>query len=978
MKYVILSSFLFLSALIAFPVAQMRVIPLDEAQGHVALGLALRHLANTGIFMHTAAHPDDENNGLLVMLNRGQGYRTALATATRGNGGQNEIGPELFEALGVLRTGELASLHRFDGAEQYFTRAVDFGYSFGIEETFEKWGRAEITADYVRLIRTIRPDVIISLPPTGNAGGQHHMASAVITRDAYKLAADPTKYPEQIREGLRPWQPKKLYHSAGFGFPGEPETSGRITRINSGVYDPLLGKTYSEIGSEARSMHKCQGAGQLLSLPAPAAQSSYQLVETTLPGQMQKDETSLFDGVDSSIASLASFAGARPPKDLTEGLKVMAAAVSVAQKAFDTGTDESTLKPILDGLFAVRVLRRALRTMPIDDAAKYDVDFRLRQKEGEFQQAAVIAKGLKVEVLADDGVVVPGQAVKVNVIVANRGAGEVAIKQVRFAGFEGESACAMTSFTAGGFGFPGIGRGGRGGRGGRDASAPLAMSSVRRDQVAHCEPTLTIPANARVSEPYWHREGQAGRYTFDQDAPFGLPMRPTPFYVQVTLGMPGGEEVIQGMPVQYRYEGDIFGGEKRTELLVVPALSVRVTPEVAIVSAAAIRSRPEAAGRVTARAAAPAGRGTARGATPARPPAGARGAAAARPPAGAPSAPAERPPASAPSADREVRVTVVNNTPGVSESVVKLTTPQGWTATPASQTVKFARTDESETVRFVVKPGPDTAPGEFRVRAAASANGQTFDRGFQVIEYPHIRRYHIYDDAHTTVKVIDMRTPANLTIGYVMGVGDQVPPAIEQLGAKVEMISADDLAWGNLSRFDAIMTGVRAYERRGDLRANNGRLLEYVFNGGTMIVQYNKLEFNEAQYGPYPAKVSSNRITDENAPAEILAPHDPVFTTPNEIGEAAWKNWVQERGLYFLGEKDSRYRDLVQMEDNFTYNKGRKTGALVEAEYGKGRWIYVGLNLWRQLPSGTEGAYQLLANLISLGKAPASTPASSR
>ena len=132
----------------------------------------------------TTAHPDDENNGLLVMLNRGQGYRTALATATRGNGGQNEIGPEIFEALGVLRTGELAALHRFDGAEQYFTRAVDFGYSFSIDETFEKWGREEITADYVRLIRTIRPDVIVALPPTGNAGGQHHMASAVITRDA--------------------------------------------------------------------------------------------------------------------------------------------------------------------------------------------------------------------------------------------------------------------------------------------------------------------------------------------------------------------------------------------------------------------------------------------------------------------------------------------------------------------------------------------------------------------------------------------------------------------------------------------------------------------------------------------------------------------------------------------------------------------------------------------------------------------------
>src|SRR3989454_3019871 len=145
--------------------AQMRVVPLDEERGHVALGLALRHLANTGVFMHTTAHPDDENNGLLVMLNRGQGFRTTLVTATRGNGGQNEIGPEIFEGLGVLRTEELAALHRFDGAEQYFTRAVDFGFSFSIEETFQKWGRDDITADYVRMIRTIRPDVIFGMSP---------------------------------------------------------------------------------------------------------------------------------------------------------------------------------------------------------------------------------------------------------------------------------------------------------------------------------------------------------------------------------------------------------------------------------------------------------------------------------------------------------------------------------------------------------------------------------------------------------------------------------------------------------------------------------------------------------------------------------------------------------------------------------------------------------------------------------------------
>src|SRR5262245_40474958 len=209
------------AALAVVPRAQMRVVPVDEEHGRVALGLALRHLTNTGILLHTTAHPDDENNGLLVKLNRGEGYRTALATATRGNGGQNEIGPELFEALGVLRTEELAALHRFDGAEQYFTRAVDFGFSFSIEETFEKWGRDEIVSDFVRLIRMIRPDVVIAMFPTGAGGGQHHQASAVLTHEAVKASGDPSKYPDQIRDGLLPWQPKKFYFIAGFGFPGE-------------------------------------------------------------------------------------------------------------------------------------------------------------------------------------------------------------------------------------------------------------------------------------------------------------------------------------------------------------------------------------------------------------------------------------------------------------------------------------------------------------------------------------------------------------------------------------------------------------------------------------------------------------------------------------------------------------------------------------------------------------------------------------
>lgn len=865
------------------PRAQMRVMPIDELQGHVGLGLALRHLSNTGIFMNATAHPDDEQNALLVMLNRGQGVRTVLATATRGNGGQNEIGPELFEALGLLRTEELAALHRFDGAEQYFTRAVDFGYSFSIEETFEKWGHQEILGDFVRLIRMVRPDVMLGMTPEGTGGGQHHQASAVLAREAYQRAGDPAAFPDQIKAGLRPWQPKKFYFQGRFGPPGAapPEAGATFASVDLATYDPLLGKTYTEIGTEARSMHKCQGMAQLLALPG-SSNGSYRLIETILPGEMGLDEHSVFDGVDTSVGGLARFAGSNPPAELTSGLTAIATAVNAALKSFDTQSDRSTLQPILEGLRVTRELRGRLKAMSIDDLAKFEIDFRLSQKEREFQDAALLANGLEIEALADDGVVVPGQTVKVSVIVANHGA-DVAVKGIGLAGFDGGMSC--------------------------------PPSTLKANAVTRCDGGLKIPADARTSEPYWHRAGEAGRYTFDADAPFGLPYRPTPFVADLALQFPGGIDIVESLPIQHRYEGNIFSGEKRMDLLVVPAFSVDVSPGIAIVPSESVRTSTNSA-----------------------------------------------------AAARELRVNVVNDSPDSAKAVVSLKLPDGWTATPSSQSIELEREDESEPLRFLVQPAANAAPGEYRVSALVSAGGRTFDRGFEIVEYPHTDRRHIYNPAKTTVQVIDVKMAPDLHVGYIMGVGDQVPPAIEQLGARLELITPDDLAFGTLSRFDTIVTGVRAYERRADLRSNNHRLLEYVRDGGTLIVQYNKFEFNQAQYGPYPAKVSSDRVTDENAPVTVLAADDPVLNAPNKIGDSAWKGWVQERGLYFLGEKDSRYRDLIRLSDPFPYNAGPKVGALVETTYGKGRWVYVGLGLWRQLPAGTSGAYQILANLISLGK----------
>ena len=265
-----------------------------------------------------------------------------------------------------------------------------------------------------------------------------------------------------------------------------------------------------------------------------------------------------------------------------------------------------------------------------------------------------------------------------------------------------------------------------------------------------------------------------------------------------------------------------------------------------------------------------------------------------------------------------------------------------------------ARTKRS-TVKFTLSPPATVAAGEARAsKAVVTGNGVDVGSrlpGRRIPAHPSAPRRPARGDAR--IKVLDVTIAPGLQVGYVMGVGDKVPEAIEQLGAAVTLIDAETLASGDLSRFDAIVLGVRAYERRQDLRANNQRLLQYADNGGTVIVQYQRTEFNEAQYGPYPAKTTADRVTDENAPIEILVPDHPVFTTPNRIGPETWRGWVQERGTYFMGQRDPRYVDLLRSQDPFPYNAGAKTGILVEARVGKGRWIYTGLGLWRQLPAGT-------------------------
>jgi LmbE family N-acetylglucosaminyl deacetylase len=848
----------------------------------------LRKVNSIGTFMETTAHPDDEDNPLLAMLGHGEGMRTVLVTATRGDGGQNEIGPEIFQALGVLRTEELAAAHRFDGAEQYFTRAVDFGFSFSIEESLEKWGHDEILGDYVRHIRTIRPDVIAGFVCGGEGGGQHHQASARLTAEAFRAAADPSMFPEQIKQGLRPWQARRVFctDASGFGPPSQrkPATPDLVT-VSVAGFDPLLGRSYAEIGTEARSMHKCQGVSQLLLLPGATGFGTggrtYRQQDTVL-GQKEVAPASLFEGIDTSLMGLAAYAGPKPPSQLRAGVREIAGAVRAATQLVATDGQFAAARPLAMGLNAVRKLRGKLADIGLNASAQYEIDFRLEQKERQFEHALVLSQGMRLEALADDGVVVGGQPITLSFIAANNGREAVTLDRIGVAGFEGTPAA---------------------------CSKPIAG----RAHVS-CTAEVRVPASAPLSTAaYWKPRADASRYDFDPDVPFGVPFRPSPFRVTFELTI-AGARVSAEQVVEHRY-GDLFGGEKRMEVTVVPSFSVRTTPEIAVIPASVV--------------------------------------------------------ADATQSRRDIKVTVVNQGKGAATGTVSIKSPEGWQVLPAAAPVKFSREDEEVTLTFSAAPAAGARVGEFPVTAVAQITGAgataSSDRGYQIIEYPHTRRRHVVEAARTRVKVIDVTVAPGLQVGYIMGVGDQMPEAIEQLGAEVHLIEPDELASGDLSVYNVIVTGVRAYERRDDLRANNHRLLRYVEDGGTVLVNYNKGEFNQAQYGPYPAKNSSARVTDENAPVEILVPDSPVFNRPNKIGPETWAGWVQERGTYFLTDTDGRYEHLVRITDPFPFNPQPKTGALVRAAYGKGQWIYLGLGLWRQLPAGTDGAYRLLANLLSLG-----------
>lgn len=537
-------------ALAAAQLLNAQVRPVYD-RGTSGLDHLLGRLQTIASALHTGAHPDDEDSALIARVARGDHARVAYLALNRGEGGQNIIGPELFEALGVIRTEELLQARRLDGGEQFFTRTMDYGFSKTRSEAAAKWGEREVLGDMVRIIRMYRPLVIFSrFSGTPADGHGHHQLAGYLTPLAFKAAADPKEFPEQLSEGLRPWQARKLY--VGQGFRADPQ-SPPTTRVQTGEYDPILGRTYAAIASEGRSQHKSQEMGSIEPLGPQA--SALRLLQGP-PTPASATETSLFDGLDTSIGAIASVAGL-PPGTLRVELAAVQDAAAEALRTFNAEKPRDIIPALARGLTATRAARAALGSVSPD--SKAEAEFLLAIKEHDFIEALVLAAGVTVDPLADTETANPGETLTVSVRTFLNGATSN-VGAARISTPRGWTAEAMKAGASG-----------------------AAEPRFQRETPSHTDLfRITVPADAAYTQPYWLTQPRQGDlFVWPEGAPKGLPFAPPLLSASVPLTI-GGVNVEVQRPVEYRY-ADRIRGELRRAVEVVPAVSIGLSSRLVMV-----------------------------------------------------------------------------------------------------------------------------------------------------------------------------------------------------------------------------------------------------------------------------------------------------------------------------------------------------------------------------------------------------------
>ena len=830
---------------------------LPQDTGPAGLNQALRKLKTTARLLQTTAHPDDEDGGMLTYESRGKGVEVMLLTLTRGDGGQNRTGSNLFDELGVLRTLELLESDRYYGVQQRFSRVADFGFTKSAEETFQKWGGHDVPlADMVRVIRTFRPDVVASgWSGTERDGHGQHQAAGLLTPEAVTAAADPQRFPEQIKEGLFPWQVKKLYARSRDQY---------TLRLEAGKVDPDLGTSYAQFGIEGYSHQKSQGGSVFAARPGPNYRM-YKLLTSRLPIQGGSEEQDFFDGLDTTLPGLADRLGVEQSR-----VPFLRPALEEIETKINEAVSTHEAAPILAGWTRLRQVLPLVEQSSLPADAKQDLLLRLRDKSAQFEDAARLALGVEFDVLREDGqqMIVPGQSIKLKATFRNQGKIPVSLKQIVIEVPDGW----------------------------KQPSSLNLRKALRPGESAVAEFTLSVPANAKLTRPYWHRDepDKQNLHTIDDPAFSTLPFPSPPIHARASYdaaASSGELNAVAGAKVNGKFAA----------LAVVPAFSVlmRHTSQVALVSSK-----------------------------------------------------------SAINSDVVVRCNLDQKI----SARVSLSVPSGWNVEPKLQNVNLDRAGEEKLVHFAVVP----AAGETRavLKAEVQSDGQKFAEGFNVVTREDLDTFYFYHPAIQKVAMVSATLPPkSLKIGYIMGAGDDILPVLQQLGLDAREISPQELATGDLKQFDTIVLGIRAYDTRDDLRKHNQRLLDFANQGGTLVVQNNS-DSDAGDYAPYPAQASRERVSVEEAPVEILAPQDTIFSFPNKITRADFDGWIQERGVNFMSQWDDRYRPLLAAADP---GEAPSKGGLLRASVGKGTYIYTGYAFFRQLPAGVPGAIRLYVNLLSAG-----------
>ncbi len=913
-------------AAVPLPAPASHALPLPEDRGYAGLEQALKRLDTTASVLYVVAHPDDEDGALLTYLSRGLGARATLFTLTRGEGGQNIMSGDLSDALGLIRTNELLKADRYYGVHQLFGTEVDFGFSKTQRESFAKWGRQRVLYDAVLAVRRMRPQIIVSSFVGGITDGHgQHQVSGEIAQEAFKAAADPKVFPDQIKNGLEPWQAQAVYsrtpfaritngkmydYATGHWAPARfhnyitgawinGQLSSDVT-IPVGRYDYALGRSYLQIARQGWGMQKSQNGGANPTLRGPAV-SHFHLWAVAPsaqagPAAANAPNDSLFHNskvsIDTSLEGLASLANGNPPPWLTGGLSEIGASLKSLQSACpcqDPAAAARKLAPIYRRLLG---LRARVAASSLDAESKSNLLFELDAKIDQFQSAFQYLLGLHLTAFTTNEAernqnpfggdsapemppsVTPGQEFYVRVHTSHA-ASNVRLTRVWLVSQSGSP-------------WPAEDAGGA-----ISASAAAAPAAGRTFSVR-------VPQDAQITKPYFTRPNTEQAYYIVSNPDWRLrPFMPWPLAAWAEFTFDGVPirlgEVVQTL---HRVPGP---GGIYEPLVVTPPIGVSVEPQARIL--------PLDGGPLP------------------------------------------------------VRVTV--HAVAAASGTVSLQLPAGWRSQPAQAQFHLSAAGDTDPLVFSVTPAA-VQTGAYTIQALAAVNGKTYRTGWRSVGYAGLRPYNLYTPARLKTRKVNVRVAPGLRVGYIMGSGDTVPEAIQQLGITAQLISPAQLASGNLSAWNVIVVGIRAYAVRPGLAEAQPALNQFVRNGGTLIVQYQSGSFP----APLPITIIGRppwTVTNEQSPVKLLYPSNPLLSWPNRITEADFNGWFEERGHSFADSWDPGYAALTETADP---GQAPQRGGLLVAHPGKGTFIYVAYALYRQLPELVPGSYRLLANLLSAGRGP--------